>query len=173
MLIDRIFLVEVKLEELVVAVTFVVLVTESLQGSESVSCHVVKARMGCHARVQLLEIGLDEIILRDLNELVGLGAHKVPLTLKRPKVDLADQLYDEIGCHFNKVNTACGWCSLGVGFGPIYELNELGLMREPLGAIGLDGVTAEKRRHDEDTDAVFRFGRMSSRIVSFLMMRKI
>lgn len=127
--------------------------------------------MGRHARVQLLEIGLDEIILRDLNELVGLDPHKVPLTLKRPKIDLADQLYDELGCHFNKVNTACGWCSLRVGFGPIHELNELGLMGEALGAIRLDGVTAEKSRHNEDTDAVFRLGRMGSKIVSCLMMR--
>jgi hypothetical protein len=172
MFVDRIFLVEVHLKELVVAVTFVVLVTKLLHDFESVSGHGIKARRD-HARVQLLEIGLDEIILRDLDELVCLGAHKVPLTLKRSEVDLADELHGEFGCHCDKVNTACGQYSLRSGLGPIHELNKLVFMGEPLWPIRLDGVTAEKRGHDENTDAVFRLGRMALKMVSCLTMRRI
>jgi hypothetical protein len=90
MLIDRVLLIDVYLEELVVALAPVVLVPSRMLLSQ-----VATASARGDIRVDLLEISLNQIVLGDLEEatLSAVNWDEVSLGFKRAEVDLSNKLH--------------------------------------------------------------------------------
>jgi hypothetical protein len=132
MLIDRIFLIHIDLEELVVGFTLEVLVG-----------------------VQLFEVGLNQILFDYFDELIvpTLGRDEVSLTLKRAIVDLPDKLYGVRRLEREQVDAfgavSDRWRRSRGKLGPGHECFELLFVKEALRAIRLHRAATEQGGHSE------------------------
>lgn len=89
MFVNRILLVDVQLEKLVMSCTFEVFEAEIIRTYRS------RAGMRRFLRVELLKVRFNQPSLAYLDEATGCNAEKVSLGLQRAIVDLTDDLYDK------------------------------------------------------------------------------
>lgn len=151
MLIDRVLLVQVHLEELVVPLTSIILVPLGNTCQHLplwVSLLHIEGKGDI--RVELLKVCPDQVVLDNLDELARiLDKGKVSLALKRTVVDLANELHHvwrTEGLEIGDFAAALGWGVFREA-GPLHEGGELLLVLEVLRAEALDGGTAKERRH--------------------------
>ena len=107
-----------------------------------------------YLRVQFLEVGINEPLLRDLHELAA-GLDEIPLAFKRSEIDLLDNLD-------GKSNTRDGWCSIagddGAFFreaGPRHESTKLGFVGQRAVLVRLNVDAAEYGRHPANRDRCY------------------
>lgn len=151
--VERILLIHIDFEKLVVARAFEVFVTLKINQH----CEHFNLTFGSYSRVQLLVVRCNEVRFGDFNKrflfIFPSGGSEVSLALKGTEVDLFDQLDDV------EVAEACELVALlSSGLrgclpregGPLHEGLELRLMIEGSGPVRLSVGTTEEGGHLEE-----------------------
>lgn len=146
MLIDGVLLVDVDLKEFIMSFTLEVLVaSHSMLVTTKARADLAKID-GARLRVQLLKVGLNQVVLGDLHKSVVMG-DEVSLALQGPVVHLANKLDSEGGIEIGKIHLGLLSSDVPWVSRPSHESGELGFVLEVLWTIGSNFPTTEKCRH--------------------------